>query len=293
MRDASETLLGGVEDALQQVWSLAENYSKRMCQGQGSSACLVWDWEWPCLGSQERRTSLQEQLPKTECTLGATSFCRQEQSRKSGLIFLPQELLTYLHLYPTTSLLSPPPPQTTQGLAPVILSFLPGIFLSPTYWMIHMNLPMCYSNSTLNIKILIWSSSPLQLSWGFSASLLPFCTHFYFTANYLKESCLYSMVLLPLLSFSPEGIPGRLLSSSSVLPFVMATHNLLLTQWPCTWPPDGPLICPPFSTAVLSLSGFYLISWSLLFNLICRFHFFLSASLYCGTQGSVLGHSLF
>lgn len=38
------------------------------------------------------------------------------------------------------------------------------------------------------------------------------------------------MVLLPLLSFSPEGIPGRLLSSSSVLPFVMATHNLLLTE---------------------------------------------------------------
>lgn len=46
------------------------------------------------------------------------------------------------------------------------------------------------------------------------------------------------MVLLPLLSFSPEGIPGRLLSSSSVLPFVMATHNLLLTE------PNGHVLDP-------------------------------------------------
>lgn len=187
MGDTSEILLEGVEDALQQVWSLAEDYSKRMCQVQGSSACLVWEWEWPCLVSQERRTRLQKQPPKVECTLGAISSWRQEQSRKSCLIFLPQELLTYLHLHPITSLLSPPPAQTTQGLASVILPFLSGIVSLSHLPIIHMNLLMCYSNSTLNIKILIWSYSPHQLPWDFSVSLLPFCTHFYFTAKLLRR----------------------------------------------------------------------------------------------------------
>lgn len=169
-------------------WSLAP---KECTSGQGSSACLVWGWEEPCSGARRGEAVCKNHNLILLSTLKVPLYSEDRSSQESCLGFLPQELLSALHLYLNISPARHLPHGQLKAWLLQSSLFSLASFLPPTEWF-----TWTYWCPILDIKIRFGSYSPSSYH-GISLSSHPLLVPFCFTAERLKG------VLSVLLPFGP------------------------------------------------------------------------------------------